>query len=82
MAWIIQGGQVLRDTALVRDDLCISDGIIAENAKRDARRFDASGLLVMPGRWIFMAMRMNGNSNHALALAFLPRLPCVIRRRK
>ena len=49
MAWIIQGGQVLRDTALVRDDLCISDGIIAENAKRDARRFDASGLLVMPG---------------------------------
>ncbi|MCA3361275.1 MAG: hypothetical protein INF74_04925, partial [Roseomonas sp.] len=49
MAWIIQGGQVLRDKALAQDDLFMADGIITENPARDARRFDASGLLVMPG---------------------------------
>lgn len=49
MAWIIQGGQVLRDTALARDDLFLADGFISENPARAARRFDASGLMVMPG---------------------------------
>jgi len=49
MAWIIQGGQVLRDTALAKDDLCLADGVITENPTRDARRFDASDLLVLPG---------------------------------
>lgn len=49
MTWIIQGGQVLRDAALRPDDLFLSDGVIAENAAQDARRFNASGLLVMPG---------------------------------
>jgi len=49
MAWIIQGGQVLRDTALAKDDLCLADGVITENPTRAARRFDASDLLVLPG---------------------------------
>ena len=49
MAWIIEGGKTLRGTELLADDLFVADGAIAENAARDARRFDASGLLVMPG---------------------------------
>jgi alpha-D-ribose 1-methylphosphonate 5-triphosphate diphosphatase len=49
MAWIIQGGQVLRDAALARDDLFLADGLVSETPVRDARRFNASGLLVMPG---------------------------------
>ena len=49
MEWIIQGGKTLRGTELLADDLFVADGAIAENPARDARRFDASGLLVMPG---------------------------------
>ncbi|MFN7308190.1 MAG: alpha-D-ribose 1-methylphosphonate 5-triphosphate diphosphatase, partial [Alphaproteobacteria bacterium] len=49
MAWIIQGGQVLRDTAFARDDLFLADGFISENPARTARRVDALGLMVMPG---------------------------------
>lgn len=49
MAWIIEGGKTLRGTELLADDLFVVDGAIAENPARDARRFDASGLLVMPG---------------------------------
>jgi alpha-D-ribose 1-methylphosphonate 5-triphosphate diphosphatase len=49
MAWIIEGGKTLRGTELLADDLFVADGAIAENPARDARRFDASGLLVMPG---------------------------------
>jgi alpha-D-ribose 1-methylphosphonate 5-triphosphate diphosphatase len=49
MAWIIEGGKTLRGTELLADDLFVADGVIAENPARDARRFDASGLLVMPG---------------------------------
>ena len=49
MAWIIEGGKTLRGSELVADDLFVADGAIAENPARDARRFDASGLLVMPG---------------------------------
>ena len=49
MAWIIEGGRTLRGTELLADDLFVADGVIAENPARDARRFDASGLLVMPG---------------------------------
>ena len=49
MAWIIEGGKTLRGTELLADDLFIADGVITENPARNARRFDASGLLVMPG---------------------------------
>ena len=49
MAWIIEGGKTLRGTELLADDLFVADGVIAESPARDARRFDASGLLVMPG---------------------------------
>ncbi|MCA3272121.1 MAG: alpha-D-ribose 1-methylphosphonate 5-triphosphate diphosphatase [Roseomonas sp.] len=49
MAWIIEGGKTLRGTELLADDLFVADGAIAESPARDARRFDASGLLVMPG---------------------------------
>lgn len=49
MSWIIQGGQVLRGAALLSDDLCLADGIITESPASMARRFDAAGLLVMPG---------------------------------
>ena len=49
MAWIIEGGRTLRGTELLADDLFVADGVITANAARNARRFDASGLLVMPG---------------------------------
>ena len=49
MVWIIEGGRTLRGTELLADDLFVADGVIAANPARDARRFDASGLLVMPG---------------------------------
>ena len=49
MAWIIEGGRTLRSTELLADDLFVAEGVIAENPARNARRFDASGLLVMPG---------------------------------
>lgn len=49
MAWIIEGGRTLRGIELMADDLFVADGVIAKNPARDARRFDASGLLVMPG---------------------------------
>lgn len=49
MAWIIQGGKTLRGLELRAGDLFMADGVITEKAAPDARRFDASGLLVMPG---------------------------------
>lgn len=49
MAWVIEGGKILRGTELLADDLCVAEGLIAESPARDARRFDASGLLIMPG---------------------------------
>ena len=49
MAWIIQGGQVLRGDEMLPDDVFLHDGIIVETPARAARCFDASGLLVMPG---------------------------------
>ena len=49
MAWIIQGGQVLRGDEMLPDDVFLHDGIIVETPARAARRFDAAGLLVMPG---------------------------------
>ena len=49
MAWIIEGGRVLRDGALRPGSLALAGGIIADDAPPGARRFDASGLCVMPG---------------------------------
>lgn len=47
--WLIEGGQVLRDGALRPDALALTQGLVAESAAPAAKRFDASGLLVMPG---------------------------------
>lgn len=44
----LTGGQVLRDGALHRADLHLSDGVFTETTVR-GRTFDASGLLVLPG---------------------------------
>ncbi|HEY4253012.1 MAG TPA: alpha-D-ribose 1-methylphosphonate 5-triphosphate diphosphatase [Roseomonas sp.] len=49
MAWRIEGGAVLRGTALEQGDLALVDGMIAPAAGAGARRIDARGLLVMPG---------------------------------
>ena len=49
MAWIIQGGQVLRGDEMLSDDVFLHDDIIIDAPARAARRFDAAGLLVMPG---------------------------------
>lgn len=49
MSWIIQAGEVLRNEGLDPGDLFLADGVIVEAAPLRARRFDASGLLVMPG---------------------------------
>jgi alpha-D-ribose 1-methylphosphonate 5-triphosphate diphosphatase len=48
MAWSIEGGATLRDGAVRRGDVALADGRIVEEAS-GARRFDASGLLVLPG---------------------------------
>jgi alpha-D-ribose 1-methylphosphonate 5-triphosphate diphosphatase len=49
MDWIVTGGAVLRDGAMVQDALALGDGVVADGAGADAVRFDASGLLVLPG---------------------------------
>ena len=49
MAWIIEHGQVLRGAELRQDELCLSDGIIVSDSPSHARRFNARGLLVLPG---------------------------------
>lgn len=48
MAWLIEGGAVLRGTALEQGDVALLEGAIASSAP-GARRIDARGLLVMPG---------------------------------
>ncbi|MBR0651581.1 alpha-D-ribose 1-methylphosphonate 5-triphosphate diphosphatase [Roseomonas terrae] len=49
MDWILSGGAVLRDGAMAEGVLALSDGVVAETAAPAASRFDATGLLVMPG---------------------------------
>ncbi|MDN3565488.1 alpha-D-ribose 1-methylphosphonate 5-triphosphate diphosphatase [Paeniroseomonas aquatica] len=49
MAWLLQGGEVLRDGALGRGDLALDGGMVAATAPAAARRLDAAGLLVLPG---------------------------------
>jgi alpha-D-ribose 1-methylphosphonate 5-triphosphate diphosphatase len=48
MSWKIAGGRVLRDAALGAGEVTLAGGRIAADAPA-ARRFDATGLLVMPG---------------------------------
>lgn len=48
MSWSISGGSVLRDGALVADEVTLAEGRIVKGDGAD-RRFDATGLLVMPG---------------------------------
>lgn len=48
MSWNITGGAVLRDGRLQADEVALAEGRIATEAP-GARRFDATGLLVMPG---------------------------------
>lgn len=49
MNWVVNGGTVLRDGAMIPGALALADGLVAEAAAGDAARFDASGLLVLPG---------------------------------
>ncbi len=47
--WRIVGGQVLRDGALAPGEVVLAEGRIAPGFVPGARRFDAEGLLVLPG---------------------------------
>ena len=49
MDWIVTGGTVLKDGAMVEDALALADGVVADRPAAGAARFDATGLLVMPG---------------------------------
>lgn len=49
MEWVITGGQALLEGRLVAAEVALADGRIAESVAPRAMRFDASGLLVMPG---------------------------------
>ncbi len=49
MDWIVTGGTVLRDGAMQEGALALADGLVAEGAPAGAARFDATGLLVLPG---------------------------------
>ena len=49
MAWSIEGGEALIDGALRRADVALAASRIAPQASSDALRFDAAGLLVLPG---------------------------------
>lgn len=49
MDWLVTGGTVLRDGAMVKDALALTDGLVANAPARGAAGFDASGLLVLPG---------------------------------
>ena len=45
----ITGGDVLEETGLVRRELCLRDGRIADRGDTDGLQLDAAGLLVLPG---------------------------------
>lgn len=49
MAWSIEGGAALIDGALRPADVALAEACIAPHPSPDARRFDAAGLLVLPG---------------------------------
>lgn len=49
MDWTIVGGSVLREGAMRPEALALAEGRVAEAPAPGAARFDASGLLVLPG---------------------------------
>lgn len=49
MAWVIAGGDALVEGGIGRADVALSGGKVAAAAAGGALRFDARGLLVMPG---------------------------------
>ncbi len=49
MDWTVTGGAVLRGDAMARGDLALADGRVAPAPPAGAARFDATGLLVLPG---------------------------------
>jgi alpha-D-ribose 1-methylphosphonate 5-triphosphate diphosphatase len=48
-SWIIEGGRALLDGRLESADVVLEAGLVATAPRADAHRFDAAGLLVMPG---------------------------------
>jgi alpha-D-ribose 1-methylphosphonate 5-triphosphate diphosphatase len=46
---MISGGEALREGRLVRGDVALADGVVAEAPSKQAQRFDATGLFVLPG---------------------------------
>jgi alpha-D-ribose 1-methylphosphonate 5-triphosphate diphosphatase len=49
MAWLVAGGDALLEGGLAAADVALADGVIAPSAPAGAARFDAAGLLVLPG---------------------------------
>jgi alpha-D-ribose 1-methylphosphonate 5-triphosphate diphosphatase len=49
MEWLITGGEALLEGRMARADIALAGGQVAAAARPGARRFDAGGLLVMPG---------------------------------
>lgn len=49
MAWVIESGRALLDGALRPEAVALAEGLVAPSPPAGARRFDATGLLVMPG---------------------------------
>lgn len=49
MDWLLTGGTVLKDGAMMEDVLPLAGGCVADAPAAGASRFDASGLLVLPG---------------------------------
>ncbi|MEO3473745.1 alpha-D-ribose 1-methylphosphonate 5-triphosphate diphosphatase [Roseomonas sp. CAU 1739] len=49
MDWTLTGGTVLRDGAMAEGALALVNGVVAKTAALGAARFDATGLLVLPG---------------------------------
>jgi len=49
LAWLIEGGDALLDGALRPKPVALAEGMVAATAPPGARRFNASGLHVLPG---------------------------------
>ncbi|MDP3416814.1 alpha-D-ribose 1-methylphosphonate 5-triphosphate diphosphatase [Falsiroseomonas sp.] len=49
MSWLIAGGDALLDGALRPEAVALAEGKVAATSASGARRFDASGLYVLPG---------------------------------
>lgn len=49
MAWMIAGGQALRDGRLAHGDVALAGGVVAQAPPAQVQRFDATGLFVLPG---------------------------------